>query len=99
MPLTQQQCAQFNDFLGRRPYDWDKRIAKDRKPHNYLYCSMYKTSMWPLQHGTTQLHEKVYVNRANDPSLWGQFTADPCIGAPCDPQRQSIGWGVDQLRY
>lgn len=99
MPLTQGQCAQFNDFLGRRPFDWDKRIAKDRKPHNFLYTAMYKTSTWPPFTGTTHLHEKVYVNRANDPGLWDQFQADPCLGAPCDPPRQNIGYGVDQLRY
>ena len=44
MPLTQAQCVAFNDALGRRPYDWDKRIAKDRKPISYIYTAMYKTA-------------------------------------------------------
>ena len=99
MPLTTQQCAQFNDYLGRRPYDWDKKIAKDRKPHAYLYTAMYKTSPFPNFTGTTHLHERVYVTRPNDPGLWTQFTADPCIGNPCHPERQYICHGVDQLRY
>lgn len=99
MPLNTGQCQQFNDFLGRRPYDWDKRIAKDRKPHAYIYTGMYKTEMFPLQDGTTHLHERVYVTRPNDPGLWTQFTADPCVGNPCDNPRQYIGHGVDQLRY
>ena len=99
MPLTQAQCAQFNDFLGRRPYDWDRRIAKDRKPHAYLYTAMYKTSPWPTFTGTTHLHERVYVTRPNDPGMWTQFQADPCVGTPCDVPRQYIGHGVDQLRY
>ena len=91
--------AQFSDFLGRRPYDWDKRISKDRKPNSYLYTGMYKTETWPSFTGTTHLHEKVYVTRPNDPGLWTQFTADPCIGTPCDTPRQYVGHGVDQLRY
>ncbi len=99
MPLTTAQCAQFNDYLGRRPYDWDKKIAKDRKPHSYLYANMYKTETFPNFAGTTHLHERVYVTRPNDPGLWTQFTADPCVGAPCDQPRQYIGHGVDQLRY
>lgn len=99
MALTTSQCAQFNSYLGSRPYDWDKKIAKDRKPNSYLYCSMYKTEAWDSFTGTTHLHEKVYVTRPNDPSLWPQFTADPCLGTPCDLPRKYIGHGVDQLRY
>jgi hypothetical protein len=99
MPLTTAQCGQFNDFLGRRPYDWDKRISKDRKPHSYIYTGMYKTETFPPFTYTTHLHERIYVTRPNDPGLWTQFTADPCIGTPCDTPRQYIGHGVDQLRY
>lgn len=99
MPLTTAQCQLFNDYLGRRPYDWDKKIAKDRKPMSYLYTGMYRTEMYPLNFGTTMLHEKVYVTRPNDPGLWTQFTADPCVGAPCDNPRQYVGHGVDQLRF
>lgn len=99
MPLNTTQCQQFSSYLGSRPYDWDKRIAKDRKPHSYLYTNMYKTETWPNHTGTTHLHERVYVTRPNDPGLWSQFVADPCVGAPCDTPRQYIGHGVDQLRY
>lgn len=99
MALTTQQCAQFNDFLGRRPYDWDKRISKDRKPNAYIYTGMYRTETWPTFTGTTHLHERVYVTRPNDPGLWSQFVADPCVGTPCDTPRQYVGHGVDQLRY
>ncbi len=99
MPLTTAQCGQFNDFLGRRPYDWDKKISKDRKPHSYIYTGMYKTETFPTFMGTTHLHERIYVTRPNDPGLWTQFVADPCIGTPCDNNRQYIGHGVDQLRY
>jgi hypothetical protein len=99
MALTTAQCQQFNDFLGRRPYDWDKRIAKDRKPHAYIYTGMYRTETFPTFTGTTHLHERVYVTRPNDPGLWTQFVADPCVGNPCDNSRQYLGHGVDQLRY
>ena len=99
MALNASQCAQFNDYLGRRPYDWDKRIARDRKPHAYIYTGMYRTETFPTFTGTTHLHEKVYVTRPNDPGLWTQFTADPCVGNPCDNPRQYVGHGVDQLRY
>src|SRR5262245_7679003 len=99
MPLNASQCAQFNSFLGTRPYNWVKHISKDRKPHSNIYLGMYKTETWPAQHGTTLFHERIYVNRPNDPGLWTQFVADPCIGNPCDRTRQQISHGVDQLRF
>ena len=99
MGLSQSQCQQFNDALGRRPYDWDRKIAKDRKPHSYLYTGMYKTSPWKPFTGTTHLHEKVYVTMPNDPNFWPQFVADPCVGTPCSNTRQFVCHGVDQLRY
>ena len=99
MALTSQQCAQFNTYLGNRPFPWDKRISKDRKPHSYIYLGMYKTSKWTPFTETNHLHEKVYVTRANDPGMWNQFFADPCLGTPCDNQVSYISHGVDQLSY
>jgi hypothetical protein len=60
---------------------------------------MYKNDTWANYTGTTHLHERTYVTRPNDPGLWNQFTADPCVGTPCTNVRQYIGHGVDQLRY
>jgi len=99
MALSATQCNQFHDFMGRRPYPWDKKIAKDRKPRNFIYTGMYKTSKWTPFTETVHLHEKVYVGRANDPGMWPQFFADPCLGTPCDNQTRYIGHGVDQLSF
>ena len=99
MPLTTAQCGAFSNYLGSRPYPWDKVIAKDRKPMHYIYTGMYKTEKWPLQKETTQLHEKIYVTRPNNPNIWQQFVADACVGAPCAMPVQVISHGVDQLRY
>ncbi len=85
--------------MGRRPYPWDKKISKDRKPRNYVYLGMYKSSPWPKNTETTHLHEKVYVARPNDPGMWAQFFTDPCLGTPCDSPIRYIGHGVDQLSY
>ena len=97
--LSTTQCQQFNDFMGRRPYPWDKKIAKDRKPRNFIYVGMYKTSEWTPFTETVHLHEKVYEARANDPGMWPQFFADPCLGTPCDNPTRYIGHGVDQLAF
>lgn len=99
MALTTAQCKAFNSFLGSRPFNWDKVIATDRKPHEYVYLTMYKTQKWASFTGTNHLHEKVYVARVNDPGLWPQFFADPCLGTPCDKDAIYVGHGVDQLSY
>ena len=99
MPLNTDQCTLFNNYLGRRPYDWDKRISRDRKPVSYIYTGMYKTETWQSFTGTQHLHERTYVTRPNDPSLWPQFLIDPCLSTPCDIPRKYLCHGVDQMRY
>ena len=99
MPLSAGDCVKFSDHLGRRPFDWDKKIAEDRKPHSYTYAGMYKTSTWPNFTGTTHLHEKIYVTRPNDPGMWPKFSNDACYSTPCDTPRRYVCHGVDQLRY
>ena len=99
MALTTGQCAAFNDLLGRRPYNWEKKIARDRKPTDYIYTGMYAQKPWPPFTGTTHMHERVYVARPNDPNLWDQFQADACVGTPCDITRNYLAHGVDQLRF
>lgn len=99
MALSLSECSQFSNFLGRRPFDWDRRISRDRHPYQFLYAGMYKTSKWPSFQGTQRLWEKVHVARPNDPGLWAQFNADACVGAPCDLPRKGIGYGVSQYAY
>lgn len=99
MPLTRSQCQAFNDYLGRRPYPWDKKISEDRKPMDFMYVGMYATEKWPLGMEDNELFEKIYVTRPNDPGLWDAVVNDACIGTPCQTKRQMISHGVDQLRY
>lgn len=99
MALSTAQCQAFNDYLGRRPFDWTKKIAKDRKPSDYIYTGMYKTETWESFTGVTHLHERVYVTRPNDPNLWPQVSNAVCVGQPCQRQINYISHGVDQLRY
>ncbi len=100
MALPLSTCQNFVNYLGRRPYNWDRRISKDRKPFQFLYATMYKTSKWPNFTGTTHLWQKVHVARPNDTGLWDQFSTEtPCVGAPCDQTRLGIGYGVTDYRY
>jgi hypothetical protein len=99
MALSASACQQFSAFLGSRPYDWQKRIAKDRKPSEFIYTNMYKTEKYPTNFGTQMFHERTYVTAPNDPGMWDIFTAQPCVGTPCQVNRQYISHGVDQNRF
>lgn len=99
MALSQTECAQFSNFLGRTPYNWDKKISKDRKPYQYIYATMYRNEKWESFTGDNHLWEKVHVARPNDPGLWAQFNGEACVGNPCDLPRKGIGYGVSQYRY
>jgi hypothetical protein len=92
-------CNKFNDYLFRRTPNWDKELAKDRFPHNYLYTTMYETKTWPSFTGTTHTWDRVHVTRANDPGCWEEMDADACITSICDPQPRYLGWGSTRETY
>ncbi len=89
----------MQSFLGTRPFNWEKRIYKDRFPNDFIYSSMYATEKWDSFTGTQHLFEKVHVTDPNDNGLWTAFNADPCLGAPCNQPRFTIGHGVEQIAY
>jgi len=99
MPLSASQCQQFHDYLGRRPYEWDKKISEDRYPQEFIYAGLYSTKKWDSFTDTQHLWEQVHVARANDPGMWAQFFADPCLGAPCQTNIRYIGHGVTQKKF
>ena len=92
-------CSRFNDYLFRRTPNWDKELAKDRFPHNYLYTTMYDTKTWPAFTGTTHTWDRVHVTRADDDGCWPEMDADSCITDICDPTPRYLGWGSTRSTY
>lgn len=92
-------CAKFNHFLFRRVPDFDKELAKDRFPFNYLYTTMYETKPWPSFTGTTHTWDRVHVTRPNDDGCWEEMNANACLTDICDPARLYTGWGSTRANY
>jgi hypothetical protein len=92
-------CKAFNDYLFRRVPNFDKELARDRFPHNYLYATMYDVGTWPAFTGTTHTWDRVHVTRPNDNGCWEQMDADPCITNICDPTPRFLGWGSTRSTY
>ncbi len=60
---------------------------------------MYKNEKWDSFTGDNHLYEKVHIARPNDPGIWAQVNNEACVGAPCDPPRKGLSYGVSQYRY
>lgn len=99
MAFTQSQCNKFNDFLFRRTPNWDKDLARDRHPYNYIYTNMYPSAKWPSFTGTTHTWDKIHVTRPNDDGCWEQMDATACLTDICDPGRRFVGWGSTRSTY
>lgn len=92
-------CNKFNDYLFRRTPNWDRELARDRYPFNYLYTTMYETLTWPAFTGTEHTWDRVHVTRADDNGCWDEMDADPCITTICDPTPRYLGWGSTRDTY
>ena len=99
MSLSADQCKAFNSFFFRRVPDWDKDLAKDRFPINYLYSAMYKSKEWPSFQGMQFTWDRVHITRPNDDATWETMNMDPCVGTPCNTPRKYLGYGSTRSTY
>jgi len=99
MPLNQAECSAFNSFLIQHVPNWETELSRDRFPTNTLYNGMYPAGDWPSGVGTELTWERIHVASPNDNGCWDEVNTTACVGKPCDPSRNVIGWGMSSEVY
>jgi hypothetical protein len=101
--MTSEQCRRINNVLFRRTPDFDRELARDRFPFNYLYTGMYDSGTWEPGTGDTHTWDKVHVTRPNDDGCWDEVSiggSSSTICSPvCAPARLYTGWGSTRASY
>ncbi len=92
-------CNKFNSFLFRRVPDFDKELAKDRFPFNYLYTNMYPSQPFSAFTGFQHTWDRVHVTRPNDDGNWDTVNSNDCAQNICDYSRVFTGWGSTRSTY
>lgn len=95
MPIT---CQQFTQLLVDEQPRYDKRILSDITPMDG-WIGHYASAQFPAFSGTSLYQDRFNAVYPNTTKAWAAVTYASCVGAPCNDQFNSIGWGSDRLQY
>lgn len=91
-------CKKFTDFLIRRNEHFDLDIIKDVRPTDG-WIGHVSSGPWPAGTGVTHQFDRLHGTFPDLSQPWTDMTAGNCLGTPCDPTEQKIGFGYTQESY
>jgi hypothetical protein len=91
-------CKQFASFLVSQEPVYDKEVLKDVRPFDGL-IGYYNTGSFDAYSGTTHRFDRFNSVFPNVTGAWETSTGDSCVGQPCDPSENKIGWGYTRSNY
>lgn len=91
-------CKQFASFLVSQEPVYDKEVLKDIRPFDGL-IGYYNTGSFDAYSGTTHTFDRFNSVFPNVTGVWENPTGASCVGQPCDPSENKIGWGFTRSTY
>lgn len=91
-------CKQFQNFLVSQEPVYDKEILSDIRPSDG-FIGYYETSAFDAYSGVEHTFDRFRAVFPNVTRAWNQVSSTDCVGSPCDPDENKIGWGYDRNTY
>jgi hypothetical protein len=91
-------CKQFASFLVSQEPVYDKEVLKDIRPFDGL-IGYYNTGSFDAYSGTTHTFDRFNSVFPNVTGVWENTSGASCVGQPCDPSENKIGWGFTRDTY
>lgn len=98
MPNNILSCAQFTQFLVDEQPNYDKYIIKDVRPTDG-WIAHVATGVFEAWTGTQHTRDRFNSVYPNVTNAWNPVTSAGCLGTPCDPSENLLGWGSTRLVY
>lgn len=91
-------CNQFKEFLVSQEPVYDKQILKDIRPFDGL-IGYYATTNFDAYTGVQHTYDRFKSVFPNVTNPWTTIQSGNCLGQPCDPVENKIGWGYERKTY
>jgi hypothetical protein len=91
-------CKEFASFLVSQEPVYDKEILRDVRPFDGL-IGYYLTSAFDSYSGVQHTFDRFNSVFPNLTQPWTAKTNTPCLGTPCDPDSNKLGWGYTRNTY
>ncbi|MCC7375398.1 MAG: hypothetical protein IT581_12155 [Verrucomicrobiales bacterium] len=86
-------CKQFQSFLVSQEPVYDREILRDVRPTNGDLMGYYLTGQFDAYSGTQHTFDRFNSVFPDLTQPWRQLSGASCVGTPCDPPENKLGWG------
>lgn len=93
--LTPQQ---FTNLLVSQLPVYSPEILRDIRPTDGL-AGHISVGQWDPFAGVQQTKDRFRNVKANTTKKWEDVSETTCVGSPCDPTENEIGWGWDRITF
>lgn len=86
-------CEVFTNFLAEQTPNFEKQITKDIRPYDAGMVGFYNTQPWDAYSGAEHTYDRFNSVSPDTTALWNDVQGANCVGKPCDPPENKIGYG------
>lgn len=91
-------CTAFTQYLVDEQPKYDKRIIRTIRPSDG-WIGHVSTGVFPNAEGVSLYQDRFEVVYPDTTKQWSNVAYASCIGTPCDPALNTIGWGSSRIQY
>lgn len=92
-------CAAYANFLVSQEPVYDEMILQDIRPIDAEWMGYFKTRPWDAYSGDSHTFDRIHSVFPDITRPWNAVEGGACIGRPCDPAENTIGWGWSREQY
>lgn len=92
-------CKAFQEFLVSQEPVYDREIIRDIRPTTGDLMGYYLTGTFDAYSGVSHTFDRFNTVFPNLTVPWTSTVSGACIGTPCDPNANRIGWGWTREQY
>lgn len=90
--------TQYAEFLVSQTPVFDELIIRDIRPTDG-WIGHFNIGTWEAFSDTTHTYDRFRAVSPNVTKAWSRVQAGNCVGTPCDPVANPIGWGYERNEY
>lgn len=91
-------CDKFTDFLVNETPRFARPILEDVRPQDPM-VGYYSTGQWDAYDAVSKTQDRFKAVWPNLTKKWNPVTQGTCVGTPCDPEENRIGYGNLRTSY
>lgn len=92
-------CRAYSSFLVSQEPVYDSLITRDIRPNDSEWLGYFKTNPFEAYSGVEHTFDRIHQVQPDVTQPWKATPTGACVGSPCDPDENTIGWGWSRGTY